>query len=426
MPEKTLKDYYQLIDNPMSLKKMWRAIQGMQGRGGATGISLYKSWAAMEQEASFLWINAQYYNEEGSEIYELAGELKVMYHSWTILERGLISSQDAFYEQLNEAKAYVQEPPQPKIKLRAPSAAQTPASAPGKPKRITIHVGGGREGSQDSPASHAGLSVNSATPQPTVNSSTARLVPVNAPVASLGQRPTALPSPATAFKREETNRQSPAIPPQMSNGYSSSAFRPVVQPVNGYGQPQPLGTPNGYAPVVHSPPKALYDIKYRGNVPGVLISILRTRRHCADYSADVKDAILTNLCIRTPLDGNPDRRFVFNVPPSPKLLQQNFTINLGPTQWKLQIVPRISTVLEEQQRPYKLFILVNGQVLSRGVPNPREPLQAGELTFDATLHQGVNTISVHMLAALPKGELLPNGSDAVLEKVMILANVVKN
>lgn len=211
----------------------------------------------------------------------------------------------------------------------------------------------------------------------------------------------------------------------MSNGYSSSAFRPVMQPVNGYGQPQPLSVSNGHAPVVFSPPKPLYDIKYRGIGTRRLVPKLQIYPHFANYPGDVKDAILTNLCIRTPLDSNPERRFVFNVPPSPKLLQQNFTINLGPTQWKLQIVPRISTLLEEQQRPYKLFILVNGQVLSRGVPNPREPLQAGELMFDASLHQGVNTISVHMMAALPNGETLPNGSDAVLEKVMVLANVVK-
>lgn len=337
---------------------------------------------------------------------------------------GLTFFQDAFYEQLNEAKACVQEPPQPKIKLRAPSAAQTPASAPGKPKRITIHVGGGREGSQDSPVPHAASSLNSATPQPAVNGTAARLVPVNPPLANLGQGPSALPTPAAAFKHEETTRQSPAVP-QMSNGYSSSAFRPVMQPVNGFGQPQPLGTPNGHVPVVHSPPKPLYDIKYRGDGTRRLAAMLQTCLPYVDFSVAVKDAILTNLCIRTPLDNSPDRRFVFNVPPSSKLLQQNFTINLGPTQWKLQIVPRISTILEEQQRPYKLFILVNGQVLSRGVPNPREPLQAGELTFDATLHQGVNTISVHMLAALPKGETLQNGSDAVLEKVMVLANVVK-
>lgn len=51
----------------------------MQGRGPATGVSLYKSWAALEQDATFLWTNAQYYNEEGSEIYELAGELRVSF-----------------------------------------------------------------------------------------------------------------------------------------------------------------------------------------------------------------------------------------------------------------------------------------------------------------------------------------------------------
>lgn len=68
----------------MSLKKMWRAIQGMQGRGGATGVSLYKSWAAMEHEANLLWTNAQYYNEEGSDIYELAGELRVIRCFWKL------------------------------------------------------------------------------------------------------------------------------------------------------------------------------------------------------------------------------------------------------------------------------------------------------------------------------------------------------
>lgn len=61
----------------MSLKKLWRAIKGMHGRGGATGVSHFKNWAALEEKASLLWDNAFYYNEEGSEIYELAQELKV-------------------------------------------------------------------------------------------------------------------------------------------------------------------------------------------------------------------------------------------------------------------------------------------------------------------------------------------------------------
>lgn len=61
----------------MSLKKLWRAIKGMVGRAGATGVSEFKSWAALEEKASLLWSNAFYYNEEGSEIFELAKELKV-------------------------------------------------------------------------------------------------------------------------------------------------------------------------------------------------------------------------------------------------------------------------------------------------------------------------------------------------------------
>lgn len=163
------------------------------------------------------------------------------------------------------------EPPQPKIKLRAPSAAQPPPSGAAKPKRITIHVGGGREGSQESPVPQPGPSSNSATPQPAANAGASRLIPVNAPVANLGQRPPALPSPASPFKREDLVRPSPAVPAQVSNGYSASSFRPVMQPANGYGQPHHAGVANGHvpmsapapAPVVSVPQRSLLDVKYR-------------------------------------------------------------------------------------------------------------------------------------------------------------------
>lgn len=144
-----------------------------------------------------------------------------------------------------------------------------------------------------------------------------------------------------------------------------------------------------------------------------------------DIVIGVKDALITNLSIRTPLDNGPERRFMFNVPPHPKLLQPSYTIGLGPTQWKLHVVPRMCTTLEEQQRAYKLFVMVNGQPLGRGIPNPRDPIQHGELLYDAQLHAGTNTIVVQMIAALPKGQTLPNGSDAVLEKITIFANVMR-
>lgn len=72
-----------------------------------------------------------------------------------------------------------------------------------------------------------------------------------------------------------------------------------------------------------------------------------------------------------------------------------------------------------------MFVLVNGQLLGRGIPNPRDPIQHGESLYDAQLHVGTNTIVVQMIAALPQGQILPNGSDAVLEKTTIFANVMR-
>lgn len=164
--------------------------------------------------------------------------------------------QDAFYEQFNEAKANVEEPPQPKIILRTPSTqAQTSSSA--KPKRITIHVGG-REDSQNSPPPQT----SSASASEVVNGGISRPAPVNPPPINIGQGPPA--TPAAAVKREDSARQSPAIPPQPSNGYSASAFRPMPQPVNGYVQPPQPGLANGHAPLVVQQPTILYDIKTRG------------------------------------------------------------------------------------------------------------------------------------------------------------------
>lgn len=74
-------------------------------------------------------------------------------------------------------------------------------------------------------------------------------------------------------------------------------------------------------------------------------------------------------------------------------------------------------------RQYKLFVQVNNTMLHRANPDPREPLQPGELSFDAGLHQGLNKIQVHMVAALPAGQTMPNGADAVMEKITILATV---
>jgi len=57
---------------------------GRHGREAPTGITDFKSWDTFEQEVSFIWKNARTYNEDGSDMYNLAGEFEV---GWTIILR---------------------------------------------------------------------------------------------------------------------------------------------------------------------------------------------------------------------------------------------------------------------------------------------------------------------------------------------------
>ncbi|KAK0391957.1 hypothetical protein NLU13_1455 [Sarocladium strictum] len=128
LPPRALKDYYRMISEPLSLRKLQKMVKGTLSRTDTPGVSYFKTWPAFEEKAKLLWENAYYYNEEGSEIYELAQDLE-----------------KRFYKEYKAAKAAVSEPVQPKIKLKVGQAADTPGSS----RKITINVG---RGGTDSPA----------------------------------------------------------------------------------------------------------------------------------------------------------------------------------------------------------------------------------------------------------------------------------
>ena len=52
-------------------------MRGIKGREKPTGVTFLKSWAAFEEAAAHIWENARAFNEDGSDISELAGELEV-------------------------------------------------------------------------------------------------------------------------------------------------------------------------------------------------------------------------------------------------------------------------------------------------------------------------------------------------------------
>ena len=77
LPSRELRDYYQVIKHPVCLKSIQKLVRGIKGRDKPTGVSFFKSWAAFEEEMSYIWINARTYNQDGSEIFELASEFEV-------------------------------------------------------------------------------------------------------------------------------------------------------------------------------------------------------------------------------------------------------------------------------------------------------------------------------------------------------------
>ncbi len=56
---------------------MQKRVRGVRGRASATGVTELRSWDAFEHEMSLIWTNAREYNEDGSDMYNLAGELEV-------------------------------------------------------------------------------------------------------------------------------------------------------------------------------------------------------------------------------------------------------------------------------------------------------------------------------------------------------------
>jgi hypothetical protein len=77
LPSRTLVDYYQVIKHPVSLRSVQKKVRGVQGRNAPTGVTDFHTWDAFEEEVSYIWDNCRIYNEDGSDMFNLAGDLEV-------------------------------------------------------------------------------------------------------------------------------------------------------------------------------------------------------------------------------------------------------------------------------------------------------------------------------------------------------------
>lgn len=109
--------------------------------------------------------------------------------------------------------------------------------------------------------------------------------------------------------------------------------------------------------------------------------------------------------------------------PDAKEMQQSVTVNVPPTHTRVGMITRLPEALQDRQ--YSLWTLFDKQPLQ---PNHQvHPGQhSSERIFEANLHPGVNVIESHLVAAIPKAEREPGGSEIELEIFTIYVNVMRN
>ncbi|KAK4229721.1 hypothetical protein QBC38DRAFT_358705, partial [Podospora fimiseda] len=394
LPSRTYKHYFAMVLNPLSLKGLQKRVKGIQGRKPPTGISEFKSWAAFEDTTSLIWTNARFYNEEDSDLYNEAGELK-----------------DRFYEELAKAKAVVQEPPQaPKIKLRVAQDTPTPAPAPAT-KKITIHVGRGSTSGSPAPNQPSeALDVKPPTSAASLQLDKARSVSASV----------APQSPSVSGSQTATVAQPlPGIPPRPNGNAATPMTNGGPTPPNALQNNPPASYQNGYPPappviVAPPPPPPLWDNKYRA--PGRISSFLAAA-----------DSLLPTVLLRTHPNIPMERRFRVEIQASPKEAQQNIVLQIPGNHSRLQLIPRLHPQLEQQGRQHKLFVNINGVLVHRAtpLPIPDDPLPPNSMVFELGLQLGTNIITVTAVAALPKGQKLSNSADSEVEKLTVYANLAR-
>lgn len=328
-----------------------------------------------------------------------------------------------FRDELRQAKEVVQEPPQPKIKIKSAAAVATPSSS----KKITIHVANTRGSSAESPVGKTAGSVSSDAP-----ATAGRAAATPLAVEKTRGLSKASPSPSAAVlavngaKRESSSRASPALSSQRQNGTGIVANgSPAL--ANGTPAAAAAGSPatNGDAsaatetPITApkppvAPPRPAYENKFR---------------------EASREPLLTNLTVRThaAILNNEHRRFEIQLPPHPKLTQRYVTLNIPPGQWRQQLFVSLNPGIQKRQRPFKMFVISNGATLGpspspptpQSTPAPASGHDDNAKLYDVNLHPGVNVIQVQIIAGLAKDQKLPNGADAELEKVTIFANLMK-
>ncbi|KAF1975257.1 Bromodomain-containing protein [Bimuria novae-zelandiae CBS 107.79] len=430
LPSRALKDYYQLIKDPVSLTAVQKKVRGVIGRNAPTGVTELKSWDAFEQMASMIWTNARIYNEDGSDLYNLSMELEQI-----------------FKQRLAEAKSKVEEPPQPKLKLNMSTAAPSPTPVPKQALKIKL---------RQSPVSDANTPApqNSATPGVIVdNEALLRqqkhvLESMNGsrssrpPSAGKAQTPTAVSNPfsgprgaSAAIPPLPAAQTRTAGSPSAVNGIKNDVQSPAlnaIRPASTASDSQRLSVPAHTPHPVMAPPQSTsrppsgsphpngpigqqtggYAIPYAPPAPSYYAPPVTP--HFENFRKvplkSVDEALIPKIAINTHPALNLPKPWSVLIPANKSKTSHSVTIPVPMTHSYLQITPHVPIALTN--RLYRLFVMVNGNKafevnrvpVTAGIngsspqPGIESGKKKGEPVYEAKLMVGVNRVEVEIVA----------------------------
>ncbi|KAF1360527.1 Bromodomain-containing protein [Lizonia empirigonia] len=436
LPARSLKDYYQLIKDPMSLTAIKKKVQGVIGRDAPTGHTLFNSWDAFENAMSLVWKNARIYNEDGSELYNLSLEL--------------------------EAK--VDEPPQPKLKLNMSGAAPTPvpkqqlklklrqspvsgsntsatrdSATPGvivdneALQRQQRHVTDSMGGRRSRPADKA------ATPMASNPSGSSTTI---APIPAAQTRTAGSPHTSNGVKQDVHSPALSAVRPGSNAPESQRSSVPALTPLPSMAPPQSMGRPTSGSPHpngIYSQQNGLPTPGFQAPTPYISPSIPRTDVFRKTPLKKLSEALIPRLTLNTHPALNLPHPWSISVPASKTKTHYSATVVISPVHSYLQITPNVPIALTN--RLYRLFVMVNGNKtfevnrvpVTAGINGGAEGAgfeggkKKGEPVFEAKLVGGVNRIEVEIVAEKDGKDVeAVDGKEAVeIEKCTVFLHLAR-
>ncbi|KAF2753209.1 hypothetical protein EJ05DRAFT_223285 [Pseudovirgaria hyperparasitica] len=363
-PPRTLGDYYSIIKYPVALNGIKKKCEGKFHRGKATDVTEFPTWEAFEEEVSYIWKNAKTYNEDGSDIFNLALEFETI-----------------FKERLAEAKRDVPGPSHPTIKLKMP--AQKPAA------RLSLKFPGKGSPSVGSPAPATPDGRSSATPGVIIDSG------------ALARQQQHIKASINGSQQPSQSQPAPGSAPPV-NGTKGNGVKGEVQHAS-----SPRAVANGVSHIAMPPPPphvaprppTVSPLSFQHNVP------LQQQYHAAPSTArdDTRrkkdlEIILPNIQLSTNPALRSTPQWKLNIQSHPHLTHQSVTCTLPASQHILQVIPTIPVA--NTARPYRLFVTINGTKLTQAIrPGPGEhEREKDHPPYDVKLGPGVNRIEVELLA----------------------------